>query len=74
MIRVSNARIETPIELSPGSPVVLTIESPREFYLLVGDMIGLLGGAETSFSLWDGDMRIKPSDRCEIVADVFSSR
>lgn len=72
MIRVSNARIETPIELSPGSPVVLTIESPREFYLLVGDMIGLLGGAETSFSLWDGDMRIKLSDRCEIVADVFS--
>ena len=31
MIRVSNARIETPIELSPDSPVVLTIESPRDF-------------------------------------------
>lgn len=72
MIRVSNVRIEAPIELSPGSPVVLTIESPREFYLLVEDMIGLLDGAETSFSLWDGDMRIKTSDRCEIVADVFS--
>ena len=72
MIRVSNFRIETPIELNPDSPLVLTVESPKEFYLLVSDMIGAFSGAETGFSMWHGDAKIKPSDRCEIVSDTFS--
>ena len=72
MIRVSNYRIETPIELFAGSPITLTIESPREYYLLTRDMIRAFDGAETGFSLWNDDVRIKPTDKCEIVSDLFS--
>lgn len=64
-------KIETPIEIISGCPVILSIESPSEFYLLVSELKSQLENGDGNFILIKDDKRLSLDKSCEIVFDVF---
>lgn len=71
MITVANANIETPIELTPGNPVVLVEENPSEFYKAVSSLINAFSDENSEFTFWKGDEQISPSKHGEILTNTF---
>ena len=71
-MRVSTVKIETPIELSPDSPIVITYENPREFYNTVSDFINAFNGEKSQFSFWEEVESQDPAKCGEMLCDLFS--
>ena len=71
-MRIACSRIETQINLEPDRPVVLNVESPREYYRLVDQLIAAFNGEESDFSFWKDDLQLRSDKSGEIITDLFS--
>ena len=71
MIRLSHINIETPIVLNPASPITLSVESPKEYYDIVGNLSAAFNGESSEFSFWEESSSVSPDKYGEIILSPF---
>lgn len=64
MIKVVNAKIETPIFLSSERPHLLIIENPHEYYAAVTEMQRAIDGELSEFTFWESIAQLQPASGC----------
>lgn len=65
-------KIETPIRITTDHPVLLVVESPREFFTLVRELRTQFSGGEGDFVLLKGEDRISFEKVAEFVDNIFA--
>lgn len=71
MIKISHKNIETPVILKAGSPLIISIENPNEFYNSVNDLSAAFNLDESEFAFWRGDERFSPDTCGDLVLSPF---
>lgn len=71
-MKISCARLETPIELDFASPIVLFIENPKEYYKIVNEFVLATGGETSEFTFWNGSEKVIAEKEIELLTDIFT--
>lgn len=71
MIKVVNAKIETPIFLSSERPHLLIIENPHEYYAAVTEMQRAIDGELSEFTFWESIAQLQPAKTGEMLQNCF---
>lgn len=71
-MRISSERLETQIELDVSRPFLLCIESPKEYFNTVNELMNAFAGNISEYTFWDGDKQINAEKEGELLTDMFS--
>ena len=72
-MRISSERLETQIELDVSRPFLLCIESPKEYFNTVNELMNAFAGNISEYTFWDGDKQINAEKEANCLRICFRS-